>query len=55
MLVKTVHAVDLRVVLGICAWLSSTALIADAIATRFYGLVSAFVHLVASPSLFIGF
>jgi hypothetical protein len=51
MLVKTVHALDYRLVFAIVVWFAVTAWIADDIFTALHGLAVTFIQTAASPPL----
>jgi hypothetical protein len=51
MLVKTVHALDYRLVVAIVVWFAATTWIADDIFTALHGLAVAFIQTAVSPPL----
>jgi len=51
MLVKTVHALDYRLVVAIVVWLAATAWLADDIFTALHGLAVALIQAAASAPL----
>ena len=54
MLVRTVHAVDYRLVIAFVVWFTTTAWVADDIATSLQSVAAAFIRTATSSSL-LGF